>query len=87
MTLAVSTRREPYPPMIVRSHFERIRHRPVLEQALDTQVPAEKHVAELREERLIGELFCLSLKRSRPLSSKTDSARSPVGAPFVLRGE
>jgi hypothetical protein len=70
MTLAVSTRREPYPPTIVRSHLERIRHRPVLEQALDMEVPAEKqHVAELREERLIGELFCKTDAASSSLSS------------------
>src|SRR5579884_1111108 len=51
MTLAVTTRRKPYPPTTVMRRLERTRHRPALAQTLNTQV------AGLPKEELIRELF------------------------------
>jgi hypothetical protein len=72
MTLAVTTRREPY-PTIVRRRLERTRHRPVIEQTVDTHVSAEKQqVAELPEEGLIRELF---FKTDKPAQSSVSGLK------------
>lgn len=87
MMLAVTTRHEPYPSTLVTRRLERTRHPPVLEQALDTKVPAEKQqVAELPEEASSVSFFKDRQDRPnpRPLALKEAQMLHPALAQALV---